>query len=633
MRKNPETIRSPDQQDQPGTLDCPFEGSRGTWFWIWAIGLGVFFVTLLGGIIFAPTIFRRSETPLLESECLVLLPMPSSEDLQSHLFGGLNLQRTFSDLEVFRSWLRQNGVLVPPEVVIHLAAFDLGKSSSSERPPSLQKGPGGFSVRLSYQAQDPAQACLAVEKAGQEIARLWQTQWEQHQAGLRRQFQETAHQIQSAWIGGALQEELFLEYVDQWSTLLTVGPFTEESPFPSGSASLRPAESQIPESESAGLPEPEANRPSPMQENPQWIALSQTLQQWQTRRQKLLEDRTPIHPEVQQAEVWIAQTEALLAKTPRWLTPSEASFPNTSPQHSPNSAQSLPRFSSAPSGSSWDSSRRAPPQAPRPTVSSEAAADPIKSSPGGSTASEANRTYQREFADRLEEFRSFWEVFVARQMQGQQIVQQRIRQAQELLRRLDGAGQAGLVCLQSSVRPMGEMASVGSETRLWKLGGVSLMAALAAAALSRVALRRFPPRVQAPSPISTPSNAAETQPPGSEQRNQTEGIVSKASSSEPPRFPASPPALSAGGLLRSESVLPAPPAPGPADSSPKADPDPELETLKDCIMTLEELQTGLSVPVIGAPVHVPRSPDASLPANRKKSDGDESRPGKESPLA
>ena len=54
-------------------------------------------------------------------------------------------------------------------------------------------------------------------------------------------------------------------------------------------------------------------------DNPDWVALNRQLGDLQQQRVKLLVDRTPIHPEVQQTELRIAEIQRRLAETQRWI--------------------------------------------------------------------------------------------------------------------------------------------------------------------------------------------------------------------------------------------------------------------------------------------------------------------------
>ena len=54
-------------------------------------------------------------------------------------------------------------------------------------------------------------------------------------------------------------------------------------------------------------------------DNPDWVALNRQLGDLLQQRVKLLLDRTPIHPEVQQTELRIAEIQRRLAETQRWI--------------------------------------------------------------------------------------------------------------------------------------------------------------------------------------------------------------------------------------------------------------------------------------------------------------------------
>jgi hypothetical protein len=54
-------------------------------------------------------------------------------------------------------------------------------------------------------------------------------------------------------------------------------------------------------------------------DNPDWVDLNRQLSGLQRRRAKLLVDRTPLHPEVQETELRIAEAQRRLAETERWL--------------------------------------------------------------------------------------------------------------------------------------------------------------------------------------------------------------------------------------------------------------------------------------------------------------------------
>ncbi len=76
-------------------------------------------------------------------------------------------------------------------------------------------------------------------------------------------------------------------------------------------------------------PEPEASAAATasdpvLVENPVWAELSQQLAVLKQRRKRLLIDRTPLHPEVQDAELQIAELERELSATPKAI-PGEAS--------------------------------------------------------------------------------------------------------------------------------------------------------------------------------------------------------------------------------------------------------------------------------------------------------------------
>jgi hypothetical protein len=54
-------------------------------------------------------------------------------------------------------------------------------------------------------------------------------------------------------------------------------------------------------------------------DNPDWVALNRQLDELLQQRAKLLVDRTPIHPEVQQVEIRIAEAQQRLSETKRWI--------------------------------------------------------------------------------------------------------------------------------------------------------------------------------------------------------------------------------------------------------------------------------------------------------------------------
>ncbi len=81
-------------------------------------------------------------------------------------------------------------------------------------------------------------------------------------------------------------------------------------------------------------------------DNPDWVALNRQLSALQQHRAKLLVDRTPLHPEVQETELRIAEAQRRLAETERWIPArqgSDVSAPPLAADRASTAASVTPR--------------------------------------------------------------------------------------------------------------------------------------------------------------------------------------------------------------------------------------------------------------------------------------------------
>ena len=652
----------------------PVGGRSGGGRLLWAglVGIGVFIATWLGGRFLVGTPSSR-ELPLLEAECKVFLPYPPfkkedfwplSEGKNSNGQTKLPLQNTLEPkthfqspgniegknlltLEQVRSWLVEEGLALPENCQIQVSPADLEITPSSEGFFDPSATPKGILVRFTCRSTDPSQTQQVLLQAGRRLAQLWQIQCDRPHRCHEEQVQEILHQVQSAWSALALEEELFSSHFADLRKEILAQTEKEAGQGEKVAQGSLMAEGETPLSSPGGR-SPEAGRMSPtkpsgplhpplppalgmpkqisaaaQQENPRWIALTEKLQQWQTRRQKLLEHRTALHPEVQQAEAWIAQTEALLAQTPRWLPPHPDAFFQSGPslQNGPTLASQTPSLvPAASSGGNPPGFLDAhPPARPQPSMPIPGppripqTADSLSESSWSVGGSHPDQVDGRELAQPEEWFWLFWQVWEVRQSQTRQIVQQRLSQAQQILRQLRFASPARMATVQIAVRPLEakELEGMGGSQRLaWKWVWVALMVALTAVGLTLTGHRYLNPIIPSQHEILSQPSPAEVQPPDAIPQNTPP--LSSFSGSQPPNLAT----LSAVSWVTADAVRS--PADDPAKPMSEKDTerqtfpnDPERQILQECIMTLEELQASVSVPVIGAADNLPKSSEAT----------------------
>ncbi len=449
------------------TRPGPGRAIRGLFVWGMVLGIVAFGGTWIGGRFLVRKLVRPPESPPLEAECAVVLPtLVAGEKLSSGLEDSPRWGYGIPSADEIRSQLLQGGVHLPVDLEIHVSPTDVSPSdvSSTDVSPSdvsptdvSLSDPGssphdgliappqsawkGVSVRFVYRSKEPGQASQTVEEAGSRLVQFWQTQWDRYQAQRQAQLQQALQQAQFALDSLAQQKEDFLEqYIAELESAVS-----QAESMPASEGSDASQFGSLPGAEESPTRK-EGSDQSPL-ENPQWTAWDQKLQQLQTHRQKLLEHRTPIHPEVQQVEAWIAQTQEFLAKTPRWLSPPGIPPQNDAPLATLSSILPLP------------STERDYLEAHSPQI--------VPTALG-------------HLPERLEEFRVWWEVFQAREDQAWQLDHQSLEQAQKVLDRLEQEGGSGLVKLQTTVRALVEGENRPSDA----LTLVSLVAGLMAAGLT-----------------------------------------------------------------------------------------------------------------------------------------------------
>ncbi len=95
-------------------------------------------------------------------------------------------------------------------------------------------------------------------------------------------------------------------------------------------------------------------------DNPAWLDLQRQLADLQQRRTRLLADRTPIHPEVQETEIRLADVQRQLEATARFVPPPARAVGPSSPAPQAVAAESINKLSEAverASQANWDAAQ------------------------------------------------------------------------------------------------------------------------------------------------------------------------------------------------------------------------------------------------------------------------------------
>ncbi len=146
--------------------------------------------------------------------------------------------------------------------------------------------PDATRIAMSYADEDPRTAAGWVNDLANAFAQRYRQQWH---ARAEKVYQE-AHAAAAAADDQLRQASARLDAAldEQWKRSRQ-----NPSPVPAATPSLV--------------------------DNPDWVALSRQVGDLQQRRAKLLVDRTPLHPEVRQTELRLAELQGRLAETPRWI--------------------------------------------------------------------------------------------------------------------------------------------------------------------------------------------------------------------------------------------------------------------------------------------------------------------------
>ncbi|MGO8690851.1 MAG: hypothetical protein ACLQLG_14610 [Thermoguttaceae bacterium] len=154
---------------------------------------------------------------------------------------------------------------------------------------SVGAAPGAASIAIRYASKNPAAAAQWVNALAGSYAAAYRQQW--------RSVAEKVYQDSQTAAAGA-DEQLR-------QATARLDAFVNEH--------LKPAAQKA-----AATPPVPVVHPARV-DNPDWVALNRQLGDLLQQRVKLLLDRTPIHPEVQQTELRIAEIQRRLAETQRWI--------------------------------------------------------------------------------------------------------------------------------------------------------------------------------------------------------------------------------------------------------------------------------------------------------------------------
>lgn len=585
---------------------------RGRRYWILVISIGVFVVALLGGLLLLPRQLLLPPPTPIEVECMVYLPRSPSRVIWTPTLEASGSDENISS-ETFRSWLLQKGVLIPPKISIQVDP-QAQKGLATAPHSSLQKDAGFFPVQLVCRSENPLEARGELEALGQQIVQLWQSEWDSAEAAEQKTLLDTLEQLRSAWTAQELQEELFYESLVHWGEQVERHSFGGEEHPPSWDSSLEKSLRQpILTQESSRGRNLETPPPAPQQvENPQWTALSQQLRHWQSRRQKLLEDRTLEHPAVQQAELEIAHTQELLAQIPRWLSVAGATVPDSGPQQTAGSPVGA---LAEESGTALATQQSEPHDAPIPKgrLDWPVRLDQPKGLSGQAPATPNVAYVPRPGLSPWEEGLLVWEIFLAQHRQARQSWYHLLAQAHQMANQRANSSKGRMIRLQSTVRPLqgwnNTALAAWPGNWFWRLGVVSLLAALTAAELSRVALGRL--RIGAPKHFEAFSTLPTCHPDHPKPLPQASEYLSPspqnmdcssvlgpgtATNSALPSLPPSALSLQTcvdSGGQNGKGL-------GSAENTSSSSQDPETQILQECILSLEELQAMVPLPVVGS---------------------------------